>query len=176
VEPFDQRDSPFDQHNSPFDDSSRLRETSNNNTPSPVTHFPPNEKASSREREPGRFDETMPRKPNPESYRETEEIAILKASHAIEISQYHQTIQELNRKILVLSKERDLEELYTIHEREIMLLELKIKELRNDIATLCSSSDEKTLKSIVRKLNEEVKRLEGRNSEQKVANGKTIIL
>jgi hypothetical protein len=76
----------------------------------------------------------------------------------------------------VLSKERDLEELYTIHEREIMLLELKIKELRNDLALLCNSNDEKSFKSMVRKLNEEIKRLESRNSEQKVSNGKTMIL
>lgn len=57
-----------------------------------------------------------------------------------------------------------------------MLLELKIKELRNDIATLCNSNDEKSYKSMVRKLNDEIKRLESRNAEQKVANGKTIIL
>lgn len=73
-------------------------------------------------------------------------------------------------------QERGLDELYTIHEREIMLLELKIKELRNDIATLCNNSDEKTCKSMVRKLNDEIKRLESRNSEQKVSNSKVITL
>jgi hypothetical protein len=49
---------------------------------------------------------------------------------------------------------RDLDDLYTIHEREIMLLELKIKELRNDISTLTNSDDDKTYKSMVRKLND----------------------
>jgi len=51
----------------------------------------------------------------------------LKAEHAVEVSQYHQTIQQLNKKILVLTQENKLEELYTIHERELMMLELKIK-------------------------------------------------
>ena len=64
----------------------------------------------------------MPRRPNLDSIRESEQVAILKANHAIEISQYHQTIQQLNRKVLALMKEKDIEELYTIHEREIMLL------------------------------------------------------
>lgn len=57
-----------------------------------------------------------------------------------------------------------------------MLLELKIKELREDVAALCRESDEKTYKGMVRKLNEEIKRLENKNSEQKVANGKTTML
>lgn len=57
-----------------------------------------------------------------------------------------------------------------------MLLELKIKELREDIAALCNSPDEKTCKSMVRKLNDEIKRLESRNSEQKLSNGKTLSL
>lgn len=35
-----------------------------------------------------------------------------------------------------------------------MLLELKIKELRNDIAVLCEKGDEKSLKAMIRKLNE----------------------
>jgi hypothetical protein len=71
---------------------------------------------------------------------------------------------------------RDLDDLYTIHEREIMLLELKIKELRNDISTLTNSDDDKTYKSMVRKLNDECKKMENRLSEQKVSNGKTVIL
>lgn len=42
-------------------------------------------------------------------------MAVLKANHAIEISQYHQTIQQLNKKVLALSQEHQLQELYTIH-------------------------------------------------------------
>lgn len=67
------------------------------------------------------FNETLPKR-GTEKLKETEEIAILKANHAIEISQYHQTIQQLNRKILALTNEKGLEELYTLHERELMLL------------------------------------------------------
>lgn len=44
-----------------------------------------------------------------------EDISILKAQHAREISQYHQTIQNLNRKIMLLVKEKNLEELYKVH-------------------------------------------------------------
>lgn len=53
---------------------------------------------------------------------------------------------------------------------------MKIKELREDVAALCKESDEKTYKGMVRKLNEEIKRLENRNSEQKVTNGKATML
>jgi hypothetical protein len=57
-----------------------------------------------------------------------------------------------------------------------MLLELKIKELRNDIDSLTSGADEKTYKAMVRKLNEEIKRLELKNSEQKVSSAKVATL
>ena len=52
------------------------------------------------------FDETIAKRAN---LKESEEIAILKANHAIEISQYHQTIQQLNRKIVALTQENHLE-------------------------------------------------------------------
>lgn len=57
-----------------------------------------------------------------------------------------------------------------------MLLELKIKELREDIAKLCSGPDDKSYKAMVRKLNEEIKRLELKNSEKKVSNSKLLLL
>ncbi len=44
------------------------------------------------------------------------------------------------------------------------------------MAALCKESDEKTYKGMVRKLNEEIKRLEYKNSEQKVNNGKATML
>lgn len=45
-----------------------------------------------------------------------------------------------------------------------MLLELKIKELRNDITVLSNSPEDKSYKAMVRKLNEEIKRLESKSS------------
>ena len=57
-----------------------------------------------------------------------------------------------------------------------MLLELKIKELRSEIGSLCKGADEKTSKGMVRKLNEEVKRLEHRNAETKVSASKMVKL
>jgi len=48
----------------------------------------------------------------------------------IEISKYHQTIQSLNAKLLTFAKENGLEELCGEYEREIMLLELRLDEMR----------------------------------------------
>ena len=39
----------------------------------------------------------------------------MKSNHAVEVSQYHQTIQQLNRKILALTHEKGFQELYTLH-------------------------------------------------------------
>lgn len=55
------------------------------------------------------------------------EVSVLKAQHAAEIYQYHNTIQTLNLKLLAMAKENALEELYSIHERELQLLEFKIQ-------------------------------------------------
>ena len=101
--------------------------------------------------------ETVPKQP-PVPMHENEAIAILKAQHAVEVSQYHQTIQQLNRKIMVLTNEKGLNELYSIHEKEI--------------SSLCKGADDKTAKAMVRKLNEEVKRLENKNAEMKVTGSK----
>ena len=57
-----------------------------------------------------------------------------------------------------------------------MMLELKIKELRNDISSLCQGADEKSYKTMVRKLNEEVKRLEDHKGEKKISGAKMISL
>jgi len=68
--------------------------------PSPIVHSQPFTISSPQ------FENTLPR---PKSQNETSEIAILKSAHAIEISQYHQTIQHLNRKIMALTQSNNLE-------------------------------------------------------------------
>jgi hypothetical protein len=74
-----------------------------NQNHSPVTHSH-SDRRGEKNPESRQFDETVPKKlaPNP-VLKDNEEIAVLKANHAIEISQYHQTIQQLNRKILALT-------------------------------------------------------------------------
>lgn len=57
-----------------------------------------------------------------------------------------------------------------------MVLELKIKQLREDITILSGSTDQKSLKGIVRKLNEEVKKIEGKYSEQKISKSKLVLV
>ena len=48
--------------------------------------------------------------------------------------------------------------------------------MRNDITQLCEGGDDKSYKTMVRKLNEEVKRLENRKGEQKVSGAKMVNL
>lgn len=114
------------------------------------------------------------------SLNENEAIALLKAKHAREISQYHETIQNLNQKILILTSEKGLSDLYTIHEREIMLLEIKIDELRKDISKLCSKStgskEAQNLKAMIKKLNDEVAHFQKANPTHKLAQGKIKML
>lgn len=57
-----------------------------------------------------------------------------------------------------------------------MALQLKIKELRDDISNLTSNPNDKTFKSMVRKLNDQVKLLENTNAEQKVSRARLMQL
>lgn len=81
-----------------------------------------------------------------------EELEVVKSEHLVEVSKYHQTIQHLNAKLLILSKEHNVEELCSVYEKEIMVLELKVQELREQISSVCSDNKDQ-MKATIKSLN-----------------------